>query len=115
MKTRKDFLSEIDVILNNHQFEKNENIYTCIQQQEQPGATININGQIIQQPPQLIVNKFILTCLGEGWVSDVDESNKLFFEQVRYEIFQNDNQVFNIEDCFYYDEAERIMNNFMQQ
>ena len=115
MKTRNEFLSEIEVILKDHQFEKIDDSFVCIQQHEQQGLTININGQVIQQPPQTIVNKFVIKCLGEGWVADSDgETNKIPFEQIRYEVFQNDNLMSILEECFYYDEADRVMNNFIK-
>ena len=53
--------------------------------------------------------------MGEGWVADSDgETNKIPFEQIRYEVFQNDNLMSILEECFYYDEADRVMNNFIK-
>ena len=111
---REKFLTEIERIFKEHQFEKVDNSFVCIQQHEQPGATININGQVIQQQPTYITNIFVATLLGEGYVSDVDEENKQYFEQVRYEIFQNDVKLSVVEECIYYDEFDKIMKNFLQ-
>lgn len=111
--TRDEFLSKINEILIAHQFEQNENVYTCIQQMEQPGSTININGQVFQQPGQVIINKFVITDLGEGWISDIDDTNKTPWEQMRFEVFQNDQLMQIIEECFYFNEGDRIMNNFL--
>ena len=111
--TRDEFLSKINEILTAHQFEQDENVYTCIQQMEQPGSAININGQVFQQPGQVIINKFVITDLGEGWISDIDDTNKIPWEQMRFEVFQNDQLMQIIEECFYFNEGDRIMNNFL--
>lgn len=111
--SRDDFFKEIEKIMYSHQFEKTDAGYICVQKQQQPGTTININGQVMQQPPTLLENKFIITLLGEGWIGDADEENKQYFEQVRYEVFQNNNRVSIIEECFYYDEFDKIMRNFL--
>ena len=114
---REDFIKEIDIILiNEYHFEKqDDNIYVGLQQTEQPGATININGQVMQQPGQIITNRFVITCLGPGWVSNADDTDKREFEQVRYQIFQNNEEVFCIEECIYFEDFRCIMNNFLQK
>ena len=115
MSDREIFFNEIDRILIEHQFEKTDTGYICVQQQQQQGATININGQIIQQQPSMVTNEFIITFLGEGWISKIDNSNKEYFEQLKFEITQNHNQVFCIEECYYYDDYNEIMKNFLNQ
>lgn len=113
---RDDFIKEIDnILINDYQFEKQNETYIGIQQYVQPGATININGQVIQQPSQVIINKFVITCLGEGYVSNMDDTDKREFEQVRYQIFQNDYEVYCMEECIYFDEFDCIMNNFLSK
>lgn len=114
---RNDFITEIDnILINDYRFEKQaDNVYVGLQQTEQPGATININGQVIQQPGQIIINRFVITCLGPGWVSNVDDTDKREFEQVRYQVFQNDTEVSCIEECIYFEDFKCIMNNFLQK
>ena len=112
---REKFLQQVDQILMGEGFTREDNIYTKIVAHTQPGAIVAVNGRPFQQPPQTIVNKFVITCLGEGWVADADEeTNKIPFEQIRYEVFQNDNPMSIFEECLYYDEAYLIMNDFIK-
>lgn len=113
--TREQFLIKVDEVLAAHQFQKDGDVWVCTQYNEQPGATININGQVIQQPGQTLVNKFVITDLGEGWISNPDDTNKIPWEQFRFEIFQNENPMMIIEECFYFNEADEIMNIFLNR
>jgi hypothetical protein len=51
---------------------------------------------------------------GDGWVADMDESNKMEFTQVRFETYQGDNLTTQYEETFYWDNPEYFINFFNQ-
>jgi hypothetical protein len=51
---------------------------------------------------------------GDGWVADMDESNKMEFTQVRFEAYQGDNLTTQYEEAFYWDNPEYFINFFNQ-
>lgn len=81
---------------------------------QQPGRTVSINGQVFQQPGNIIEVRQIITNLGDGWLADMDESNKKEFTQYKFEIYQGDNLVTQYEENFYWDEPNYFINVFNQ-
>jgi hypothetical protein len=51
---------------------------------------------------------------GDGWVADIDESNKVEFTQVRFEEYQGDKLSMQYEEVFYWDNPTYFINFFNQ-
>ena len=109
---KKDFLDSIKSYMSNQGFQEvEENIsYERVRVVRQPGQTISINGQVMQQPEI----KQTVFFSGDGWVANQDESNKMNFTQVIFEIYQGNDLVMQHEDLFYWDEKDLFVNVFNQ-
>ena len=113
---KKDFLDSIKSHMSNQGFQEvEENIsYERVRVVRQPGQTISINGQVMQQPGKEIEIKQTVFFNGDGWVANQDESNKMDFTQVIFEIYQGNDLVMQHEDLFYWDEQDLFVNVFNQ-
>lgn len=113
---KKDFLDSIKSHMSNQGFQEvEENIsYERVRVVRQPGQTISINGQVMQQPGKEIEIKQTVFFSGDGWVANQDESNKMDFTQVIFEIYQGNDLVMQHEDLFYWDEQDLFVNVFNQ-
>ena len=85
---RHEFISTFESILFNNGFEKEDidvdvQVYKRIRQAQLPGQIISINGQTIEQPGQIVDIQTVVYILGDGWIADMDESNKRNFTQIR--------------------------------
>lgn len=99
-----NFLNELDSFLSSYGFEKNNDIYSRIFQIQQPGATISINGQVMQQPGQVIPCKYICEYTGEGWVGDVQMA------MIRFCIMRGEDVALDYVEGIYLDEIEYFKN-----
>jgi hypothetical protein len=88
--------------------------YERIRLVRQPGQTVIINGRQMQQPGKEIEIRQYIYLDGDGWVADMDESNKVEFTQVRFEAYQGDNLTSQYEEAFYWDNPEYFINFFNQ-
>jgi hypothetical protein len=95
-------------------FEETVYGYARVRTVRQPGQTIIINGQTMQQPGKEIEIRQDIYLDGDGWVADMDESNKVEFTQVRFESYQGDNLTSHYEEAFYWDNPEYFINFFNQ-
>ena len=84
-------------------FQETEFGYERIIITREPGQTISINGRIIQQPGKEIKIKQLVCFQGDGWVADIDESNKVEFTQIKFETYQGNDLVMQYEEAFYWD------------
>lgn len=88
--------------------------YERIKIARQPGQTIIINGRQMQQPGKEIEIRQYIYLDGDGWVADMDESNKMEFTQVRFEVYQGDKLSMQYEEVFYWDDPTYFINFFNQ-
>ena len=95
-------------------FEKTEYGYVRINIVRQPGQTIYINGRQMQQPGKEIEIRQNIYFDGDGWVADMDETNKVEFTQVRFEMYQGDNLTMQYDENFYWDNPTYFINFFNQ-
>lgn len=95
-----DFLNEFDSFLTDCGFEKDGNIYSRTFQIQQPGATISINGQVMQQPGQVIPCKYICENTGEGWVDEAQMA------MIRFCIMRGEEIVLDYVEGIYLNEIE---------
>lgn len=80
----------------------------------QPGQTISINGQVMQQSGREIQIKQSIYIQGDGWIANEDGSNKLEFTQLRFEIHQDNDLVMQLEEAFYWDNPDYFVAFFNQ-
>lgn len=115
-----EFISTFESILSNNGFEKEDintdvQVYKRIRQAQLPGQIISINGQTMEQPGQIVDIQTVVYILGDGWIADMDESNKRNFTQIRLYIMQGDMTIHDYEGCFYWDDIDflkQIIKNF---
>lgn len=88
--------------------------YERIKLVRQPGQTVIINGRQMQQPGKEIEIRQYIYLDGDGWVADMDESNKVEFTQVRFEAYQGDKLSMQHEEVFYWDNPTYFINFFNQ-
>lgn len=88
--------------------------YERIKLVRQPGQTVIINGRQMQQPGKEIEIRQYIYLDGDGWVADMDESNKMEFTQVRFEVYQGDKLSMQYEEVFYWDNPTYFINFFNQ-
>ena len=78
----------------------------------EPGQTISINGRVMQQPGKEIEIKEIVSFQGDGWVANVDDTNKVDFTQIKFETYQGENLVMQHEEAFYWDDLQYFIKLF---
>jgi hypothetical protein len=91
-------------------FEESDDGFICTKLVRQPGQTISINGRVMQQPGEEIEIKNIVCFIGDGWVANMDDTNKKDFSQVIFKTYQNNALVFQYEDMFYWDDLDCFYN-----
>ena len=102
--TYTDFLNEFDSFLKSCGFEKDEDIYSKVFNAQQPGATISINGQVMQQPGRSIPCKYICENTGEGWIDDIQMS------MIRFYVEQGEEIALDYVEGIYLNEIESFKN-----
>lgn len=106
-----NFLNEFDSFLSSYGFEKNNDTYSRAFQIQQQGATISINGQVMQQPGQVIPCQYICEYTGEGWVDDVQMA------MIRFCIMKGEDAALDYVEGIYLDEIEyfkKLCNQYFQ-
>lgn len=88
--------------------------YERIKLARQPGQTVIINGRQMQQPGKEIEIRQYIYLDGDGWVANMDESNKMEFTQVRFEAYQGDKLSMQHEEVFYWDDPTYFIKFFNQ-
>lgn len=88
--------------------------YERIKLARQPGQTVIINGRQMQQPGKEIEIRQYIYLDGDGWVANMDESNKMEFTQVRFEAYQGDKLSMQYEEVFYWDDPTYFIKFFNQ-
>ena len=93
-------------------FQETECGYERIIITREPGQTISINGRVMQQPGKEIKIKQLVCFQGDGWVADMDESNKVEFTQIKFETYQGNDLVMQYEEAFYWDNPNYFIELF---
>lgn len=116
---KQEFISTFESALIDNGFEKKEicdtPVYERVKHARLPGQIISINGQTMEQPGQIVEVKTVVYILGDGWIADMDESNKRNFTQIRLYTMQGDVTVMDYEGCFYWDDIDflkELVKNF---
>ena len=111
---KQEWVNTIESHITSRGFEKTDDGYARVRIVRQPGQTIYINGRQMQQGGKEIEVRQNIFFDGDGWVADMDESNKVEFTQIRFEIYQGDNLTNKYEEMFYWDNPTYFINFFNQ-
>ena len=111
---KQEWVNTIESHITSRGFEKTDDGYARVRIVRQPGQTIYINGRQMQQGGKEIEVRQNIFFDGDGWVADMDESNKMEFTQIRFEIYQGDNLTNKYEEMFYWDNPTYYINFFNQ-
>ena len=95
-------------------FQEAEFGFEYVQIARQPGQTISINGRVMQQPGKEINIKYIIEFVDDGWVADVDETNKEEFTQVKFKSYQDNELISEYEEVFFWDNPNYFIESFNQ-
>ena len=119
-RTREEWISEIDRILRDLEFIKeNEDFYKHEFSAVMGGQTMIINGQRVDSPGQHVTIKMTVTFDGDGYIADDDgESNKQEFTSVLFEAYINNEKQLSYHECIYWDEPEafeRLIMHILQK
>lgn len=109
---KQNWLDNIKSYMSQFGFNETEFGYERIETIREPGQTISINGRIMQQQGKEIELKKSVTFLWDGWVANVDESNKVDFSQIKFEVYQGKRLIMSHEDMFYWDEPDFFIKIF---
>lgn len=86
---REQFISDVKTFLLEKEFIENDSLFEKTINYTQPGSTMIINGQQINQPGKQIEMKFIVKEFGDGYYSDIDDENKVYYTQFELSILTN--------------------------
>jgi co-chaperonin GroES (HSP10) len=111
---KQEWLNEIENYIFARGFQSTDYGYERVQITRQPGQTISINGRVMQQPGKEIKITQNVIVVGDGWIANTNESNKMDFTQVRFETYQEDNLVMEYEETYYWDEPNVFLSNFIK-
>lgn len=111
---KQEWISAVESHIIPKDFEEILGGYERIKLVRQPGQTVIINGRQMQQPGKEIEIRQYIYLDGDGWVADMDESNKVEFTQVRFEAYQGDKLSMQYEEIFYWDNPTYFINFFNQ-
>ena len=95
-------------------FQEAEFGFEYVQIARQPGQTISINRRVMQQPGKEINIKYIIEFVDDGWVADVDETNKEEFTQVKFKSYQDNELISEYEEVFFWDNPNYFIESFNQ-
>lgn len=109
---KQNWIESIKSHIVNYGFQEVDNGFECIKLTRQPGQTISINGRVMQQPGKEIEIKHNIYFIGDGWVANMDDTNKVEFTQVVFESYQNGELSLKHEEMFYWDEPKSFINMF---
>ena len=103
---KQDWLDGITELVVNQGFTEADNGFERVRVIRQPGQTISINGQVMQQPGKEIEIKQVIYFQSDGYVENSDGTRKMEFTQVSFEIYQGGKLASQYEDMFYWDEQD---------
>lgn len=109
---KQEWMNGIKSIVTSYNFQETDFGYERITIAREPGQTISINGRVMQQPGKEIKITQVVCIQGDGWISNLDDTKKVDFTQVKFETYQGDNLVMEYEEAFYWDDLKHFTNLF---
>lgn len=110
---REKFINDVKNILIGYGFNESNNQYIRLQTFIQPGQQLIINGKQINKPNQEIEVKHIVTELGDGYCSNVDDSNKQEFTQFHFQVYVKNDLSGELTTVYYWDDTESFKNDLI--
>ena len=111
---RDNFIQNMITVLNEYGFKQDDQEFKRIEFRQQPGQSIIINGQRMDQPPQNIEIVKLFTIIGDGYVENGDGSNRKDFTQINFKVFVENEEQGSFEEGFYWDDFEYFKNVIKQ-
>lgn len=109
---KKEWLDAIKPYVIAQGFQDAEFGFEYVQIGRLPGQTISINGRVMQKPGKEIKIKYIIEFVGDGWVANVDETNKEEFTQVKFESYQDNELISEYEEAFFWHNPNYFIESF---
>ena len=109
---KQEWLNGIKSHVTSNRFQETDWGYERTTITREPGQTISINGRVMQQPGKEIEIKEIVSFQGDGWVANMDDTNKVDFTQIKFETYQGENLVMQHEEAFYWDDLQYFIKLF---
>ena len=106
IKSKENFVNTVGQILLENGFSKEDNIYTKTNTHFQPGSTMQVNGQVFQEPPKEIKQVITIKEIGDGYVESEDGSKRDFTEYSIQSV--NNGLLSGVCVAMYWDEPEEI-------
>ena len=105
---RDQFIQDFEGYLKGFGFNQTDSGLELTRIMRQPGQTIIMNGQRMEQPGTQIPVKYKVSILGDGWVADEDETNKREFTQISLETLVGEELQGSLECAMYWDEPDEV-------
>jgi hypothetical protein len=103
---REEFINKIKEILTGYGFNESNSQYERVQFFTQPGQQMIINGQSFNQPDKQIEVKHIVIEAGDGYCSNIDDTNKQEFTQFDFKVYVNNQINGELNTAYYWDDVE---------
>lgn len=109
MKSEKEhWLYNTRKILLDYGFTENdEEHYTLTTIRQNEGPTVIVNGTKIQQPGQSVKLTYKIEFVGDGYISNEDDTQQINFTNVKFDTIVNDDETSKstFSECIYWDEV----------
>lgn len=105
---KEEFINRLSQILTQKGFKKSDESFTKYINQQLPGQVVMINGQRMESPGKIIKLSYTVDIVGDGWIADTDESNKVDFTEVRFQVQQDQEIMIDMTECVYWTDYEYI-------
>lgn len=109
---KQEWLDGIKSHVTSNRFKETDFGYERTTITREPGQTISINGRVMQQPGREIEIKEIISFQGDGWVANMDDTNKVDYTQIKFETYQGENLTMQYEEAFYWDDLNYFIKLF---
>lgn len=89
-------------------FNEEDNTFIKTNKVTQPGQAMIINGQRFEQPGIDIDLIYKVYMLGDGWISNKDDTNKKDLQWIKFEVYVGDEQQAELTEAFYENDLNRF-------
>lgn len=104
---KEQFISKLEEALFGYGFSKKDNnTYERIQTLTQPGQVMIINGRQMKQPDQLVEIKHVVKEVGDGYISNMDDTNKVDLTTYEFLVYVNGREQGAMSIAYRWDDVE---------
>lgn len=115
---KEQFINKIKELLFAKGFREIDNKFVRTVNIRQPGQVMIINGQRMEQPGQESEIKYVVTYAGDGYISNMDDSNKVDVSSVMFEVYVDGEQQGGYMEAYRWDDIEgftQVLTNIVRQ